>query len=118
MAAAIYLGDSASEDGTIIYRREDATGGLTSVVEDREVRTLLTNGKFQGDNSEEIPVQHRLANIPTLFTAERERALVIGLGTGVTLAALAAHGFEEVVCAELSEPIYRSGSAVLWRRQR
>ncbi len=30
MAAAIYLGDSASEGGTIIYRREDATGGLNS----------------------------------------------------------------------------------------
>ena len=110
MAAAIYLGDSASEGGTIIYRREDATGGLTSVVEDREVRTLLTNGKFQGDNSEEIPVQHRAANIPTLFTAERERALVIGLGTGVTLAALTAHGFEEVVCAEPSASIIEAAS--------
>ena len=105
MAAAIYLGDSASTRGEILYLREDATGGLTSVVEERGVRTLLTNGKFQGDNTEEIPVQHRAANIPTLFTKERERALVIGLGTGVTLAALAAHGFDEVVCAELSEPI-------------
>ena len=105
MAAAIYLGDSASTRGEILYLREDATGGLTSVVEERGVRTLLTNGKFQGDNTEEIPVQHRAPNIPTLFTKERERALVIALGTGVTLAALAAHGFDEVVCAELSEPI-------------
>jgi spermidine synthase len=105
MAAAVYLGDSASATGRILYRREDATGGLTSVVEDRGVRTLLTNGKFQGDNAEEIPVQHRAANLPTLFTSGRERALVVGLGTGVTLAALAAHGFEEVVCAELSAPI-------------
>jgi spermidine synthase len=80
MAAPIYLGDSASNRGTIVYKREDATGGLTSVVKDREVLTLLTNGKFQGDNSEEIPIQHRLANIPTLFTPARERALVIGLG--------------------------------------
>jgi spermidine synthase len=105
MAAAVYLGDSASAKGEILYRREDATGGLTSVVEERGVRTLLTNGKFQGDNAEEIPIQHRAANIPTLFTAGRDRALVIGLGTGVTLAALAAHGFDEVVCAELSKPI-------------
>jgi predicted membrane-bound spermidine synthase len=105
MAAAVYLGDSASAGGEILYRREDATGGLTSVVEARGVRTLLTNGKFQGDNGEEVPIQHRAANIPTLFTAGRERALVIGLGTGVTLAALAAHGFREVVCAELSPPV-------------
>jgi spermidine synthase len=105
MAAAVYLGDSASAKGEILYRREDATGGLTSVVESRGVRTLLTNGKFQGDNAEEIPIQHRAANIPTLFTAGRERALVVGLGTGVTLAALAAHGFQEIVCAELSPPV-------------
>jgi len=110
MAAAVYLGDSASASGEILYRREDATGGLTSVVEERGVRTLLTNGKFQGDNAEEIPVQHRAANLPTLFTAGRERALVVGLGTGVTLAALAAHGFDEVVCAELSRPIIEAAS--------
>ncbi|MBP6704113.1 MAG: fused MFS/spermidine synthase [Vicinamibacteria bacterium] len=110
MAAAIYLGDSSGDRGSIIYKREDATGGLTSVVKDREVLTLLTNGKFQGDNSEEIPIQHRLANIPTLFTPARERALVIGLGTGVTLAALTAHGFEEMVCAEISEPIIEAAA--------
>ena len=110
MAAAIYLGDSASDSGKLIYKREDATGGLTSVVKKREVLTLLTNGKFQGDNSEEIPIQHRLANIPTLFTPARERALVVGLGTGVTLAALAAHGFDDMVCAELSEPIIEAAS--------
>jgi spermidine synthase len=105
MAAAIYLGDSASREGEIIFKQEDATGGLTSVVETNGVRTLLTNGKFQGDNSEEVPIQHRAANIPTLFTRGRERAMVIGLGTGATLAAIAAHGFDRVVCAEISLPI-------------
>jgi spermidine synthase len=104
-AASIYLGRSESETGAIVYRREDPTGGLTTVVEKHGVRTLLTNGKFQGDSGDELPIQHRLANIPTLFTPGRESALVIGLGTGVTLASLAAHGFEQVFCAELSRPI-------------
>ncbi|MCG6922541.1 MAG: fused MFS/spermidine synthase [Acidobacteria bacterium] len=110
VAAAIYLGRSASGEGTIVFEREDPTGGLTTVVESRGVKTLLTNGKFQGDDSEEVPIQHRLANIPTLFTAGRERALVVGLGTGVTLAALVAHGFHEVVCAEISGPIVEAAS--------
>jgi spermidine synthase len=105
MAAAIYLGSSVTPEGTILFSAEDPTGGLTTVVERRGVKTLLTNGKFQGDDSEEVPIQHRLATIPTLFTAGRERALVVGLGTGVTLAAVAAHGFRETVCAEISEPI-------------
>ena len=105
VGAAIYLGSSAGEGGRILFRREHPTGGLTTVIERRGVKTLLTNGKFEGDDSEEVPIQHRLANIPTLFTAERERALVVGLGTGVTLASVAAHGFRDVVCAELSEAI-------------
>jgi spermidine synthase len=104
-AASIYLGRSESQTGSIVYHREDPTGGLTTVVESHGVRTLLTNGKFQGDSGEEVPIQHRLANIPTLFTPGRRAAMVIGLGTGVTLASLAAHGFEQVVCAELSRPI-------------
>jgi spermidine synthase len=105
LASSIYLGRSATEGGEMVFRREDATGGLTTVVRNRDVLTLLTNGKFQGDDNEEVPIQHRLANIPTLFTPGRERALVVGLGTGVTLASLAAHGFEKVVCAEISAPI-------------
>lgn len=110
MAAAIYLGTSTSQEGNILFKKEDPTGGLTTVVEARGVRTLLTNGKFQGDDSEEVPIQHRAANIPTLLTPQRERALVIGLGTGVTLSALAAHGFKEVVCAELSNPIVEAAA--------
>ncbi len=104
-AASIYLGRSESASGRLAFVREDPTGGLVTVVERAGVKTLLTNGKFEGDDDAEVPVQHRLANIPTLFTAGRERALVIGLGSGVTLAALAAHGFEETVCAEISRPI-------------
>ena len=36
---------------------------------------------------------------------------MIGLGTGVTLASLAAHGFEHAVCAELSDPIVEAARA-------
>jgi spermidine synthase len=111
MAAAIYLGSSATPEGQILFSAEDATGGLTTVVERRGVKTLLTNGKFQGDDSEEVPIQHRLANIPTLFTPARERALVVGLGTGVTLAAVAAHGFRETVCAEISDSIVAAANS-------
>lgn len=104
-ATSVYLGASEAARGRTLYWREDASGGLTSVVQSGSVRTLLTNGKFQGDDGEEMFVQHRLANVPTLLNAQRERALVIGLGTGVTLAALAAHGYKEVVCAEISPAI-------------
>jgi spermidine synthase len=104
-AASIYLGSSEASRGRVLYWREDTAGGLTSVVERDGIRTLLTNGKFQGDDGDEMLVQHRLANVPALMNAGRERALVVGLGTGVTVSALAAHGYREVVCAEISPAI-------------
>jgi spermidine synthase len=110
-AAAIHLGHSTRGQGQRLYRREDPTGGLTTVVESRGVKTLLANGTFQGDDGEEVPVQHRLAHVPTLLTSGRERVLVIGLGTGVTLASIAAHGFEHAVCAEPSAPIVEAARA-------
>ena len=111
LGASIYLGGSGTHKGFVVYHAEDPTGGLTAVIQEGATRTLLTNGKFQGDNSEEVPIQHRLANIPTLFTPGRERALVIGLGTGVTAAAVASHGFRETVCAEISNPIIAAAGA-------
>jgi spermidine synthase len=68
-------------------------------------RTLLSNGKFQGDNAEEIITQTRFALIPALFTQRFDRALVIGLGTGNTLRTVAHLPFRRVDAVELAPQI-------------
>jgi spermidine synthase len=69
------------------------------------LRTLYTNGKFQGDDGPEMTAQRRFAHFPGLFLPREERALVIGLGTGTTLGAVASYPFSHIDVAEISPAI-------------
>lgn len=100
--------------GRVIDHAESLDGGLTAVALSFEdtpnpVKTLLTNGKFQGndrrDSSGEMVAQSSFAIAPLLHTAERNSALVIGFGTGTTTRVLDEAGFRSVSVAELSADI-------------
>ena len=47
--------------GEIRFMKEDVQSGLTTVVQRGGERVLLTNGKYQGDNTEEMAIQIRFA---------------------------------------------------------
>ncbi len=51
----------------ILFLKEDVQGGLASVVQSGALRTLLSSGKFQGDNASSVGPQTRFAVIPALF---------------------------------------------------
>lgn len=97
--------------GTIIDHAESIDGGLTSVasryMDQHAVRTLLTNGKFQGNDSlrGEMQAQVGFALAPLLHTDKRDRALVIGYGTGVSSRVLHEAGFKNLEIAELSKDV-------------
>jgi predicted membrane-bound spermidine synthase len=99
--------------GRVIDHAESVDGGLTTVAQARRddgpVLTLLTNGKFQGSNDVrgEMPAQVGFAVAPLLHTAARERALVIGYGTGVSARTLNDAGFKAVDVVDLSADIVR-----------
>jgi spermidine synthase len=89
----------------ILYFAEDVQGGLTSVISTGRTRVLLSNGKFQGNDTGEVPAQVRCALTPILFTPRFDRALVIGLGTGNTLRALALFPFQKMDVVEIAPHI-------------
>jgi spermidine synthase len=98
--------------GKVIGHAESIDGGLTSVVRlDRPgeppLHTLLTNGKFQGNDAHEgeMQAQFGLSLAPLLHTAHRDRALVIGYGTGVSARTLHEAGFQQVDIVDLSKDI-------------
>lgn len=100
--------------GRVLDHAESVDGGLTTVAERSHPQrgktlTLLTNGKFQGNNdvAGEMPAQVGFALSPLLHTDARERALVIGFGTGVSARTLHAAGFGELDIVELSADIVR-----------
>ncbi|MGH9649555.1 MAG: spermidine synthase, partial [Terriglobales bacterium] len=107
----VYFNEGAPID-RVLYSAEDVQGGLTSVVDIGETRVLLSNGKFQGNNTGEVGEQIRIALFPMLFTRQFDRALVIGLGTGNTLRAVARFPFRQIDTVEIAPHIVEA--ARLW----
>ncbi len=100
----VYFGEGMPID-RVLYSAEDVQGGLTSVVEIQGTRVLLSNGKFQGNNTGEVGEQIRIALFPMLFTRQFDRVLVIGLGTGNTLRAVARFPFRLIDVVEIAPHI-------------
>ncbi len=100
-----------SKPVSMIFFHEDAQGGITTVVESerngRRHRTLLTNGKFQGqdDLDREGQAQFAFSAVPSLFVERFDRALLIGLGTGHSASTLRVLGYRNIDIAELSAGI-------------
>ncbi|MBI3098929.1 MAG: hypothetical protein HYY93_11920 [Planctomycetes bacterium] len=92
----------------VIHFEEDVHGGMTTVTQEGKVRTMWTNGKFQGNNATEMSVQRGFAVYPVLLQNRFERALNIGFGTGVTAATLGRFPFKKIEIAEIAPSIVRA----------
>jgi predicted membrane-bound spermidine synthase len=99
--------------GKVVDHAESIDGGLTTVAQRDSppptTKTLLTNGKFQGNDAigGEMQAQIGFALAPLLHQDLRGSALVIGYGTGATARVLHDAGFEKVDIAELSGDVVR-----------
>ncbi|MDO4642849.1 MAG: phosphatase PAP2 family protein [Cardiobacteriaceae bacterium] len=100
--------------GEAIDARESIQGGLTTVHQDTikeenkeetTLLTLLTNGKFQGNNQGEVEAQKAFAQVPLLHQPKRDNVLVIGYGTGNSAHTLREYGFKQMDIAEISPDI-------------
>lgn len=103
--------------GTVIDSAEGIEGGFTTVCESEgphreRLKTLLTNGKFQGNDSPEgeMRAQYGFTLMPLLHTTARGSALVIGFGTGTSTRAVQEAGYEHVDAVELSRDIVSMSS--------
>jgi spermidine synthase len=96
------------EQGPVVWMDEDVHGGVVTVTERAGLYTMWTNGKYQGDSGPQMVAQHAFADIPAMYVPRFGRALVVGLGTGTTLSALAGYPFERIDLAELSPGIVKA----------
>lgn len=100
--------------GRVIDHAESLDGGLTTVHRavvlgrPEPVKTLLTNGKFQGtdDRLGEMTAQIGYALTPLVHVDGRDSALVIGYGTGATAGVLYDAGFVQLDLVDLSRDIF------------
>jgi spermidine synthase len=94
-----------SEPDEVPFVRDDVLGGVTTVTRSKDVYTLYTNGKFQGNTGWEMNAQRFFAHYPSIFVSRFERALIIGLGTGTTLGTVAAYPWQKLDLVEISPAI-------------
>lgn len=108
--ANVYFDEGVVPKGIVEALWEDIHGGVTTVVRDPEsgLRTLLTNGKFQGNDGPEIQDNRGIVHVPVLFAQSRKKAMVIGLGTGTSAGTIAAYDFQAIDLVELAPAIIES----------
>lgn len=83
--------------------------GLVVVHHSASGRFLTVNGKTDASwGSEDTPGQALTAHIPLLLHPAPRDVLVIGLGSGMTLAHAQSHGAESVECVEISPAVVRA----------
>ncbi len=70
---------------------QDGADATVAVREEGEERLLVINGKTDGSRLGDRRTQAALGHLPMLMHPNPDRALVIGLGTGITAAAAALH---------------------------
>ncbi len=107
-AAVRALLQGSPRDRLVFY----ADGAVSSVgvVEDARTghRTLFVDGDGQAGDGPEMMLHLRLlGHLPALLHEDPRSALVIGLGAGITVGALASHPLETLQVCELSPTILR-----------
>jgi spermidine synthase len=111
--ANVYFDEGVVPHGTVESVHEDVHGGVTTVVRAADgTRTLLTNGKFQGNDGREVTDNRGFAHLPVAFAQGRDEAMVIGLGTGTSAGTIAAYDFKRIDIVELSPAIVDAARSV------
>jgi len=94
----------------IVFHEDDPTSTISVSegprVDGRLNRSIITNGKSDGNLIHDYPTMSMLALVPALLAEEPETCFVIGYGTGVTAGELAAlSSVRRVEVAEISRAV-------------
>jgi len=84
---------------------EEGIHTTVSVQRSGGVTSLRVNGKTDGSNGRDMVAQLLAGHLGPVLAPGARRALVIGLGTGVTAGALAQHPLERIDVAELEPAV-------------
>lgn len=96
------------EDRLLFYR--DGISSTVTVHEGPEGRTLRVNGKTEASTGADMVTQLLIGHIPALLHRDPKAALVIGLGSGVTVGAVTQHELDAIDVVEI-EPAVIEASA-------
>ncbi|MBI4578957.1 MAG: fused MFS/spermidine synthase [Planctomycetes bacterium] len=104
----IFRGDREPAGRQIEYFFEDvdATVSVERIGGPQGSLTLCVNGKPDASNVEDLRTQLLVGHLPALFDRVGAKACIIGLGSGMTLAAVARYpSYQQIDCVEISEGV-------------
>lgn len=88
----------------------DMTVAVTQIKGDASLRSLIVNAKADASTAlPDMTTQLLQGHIPVLMNPRARKVCIIGLGSGMTLAAVARHPqLERIDCVEISEEVIRA----------
>jgi spermidine synthase len=113
------IAERLGQAGQIVFHRWDGTG-LVTVHRERGELFLRINGKTDASNLGDMRTQIMVAHVPLLLHRDPREVLVIGVGSGATVAAALRHPVEHVDAVEISPGVLEASalfesSVGLWR---
>jgi spermidine synthase len=96
--------EAALQAGTLLYYEEGASGTV-SVRELAGERSMAIDGKVDASTGADMLTQKALAHLPLLLHPNPRDVLLIGLGSGVTLASALTHPVGRVDVVEISPEV-------------
>ena len=96
--------DSFMSPFELVFHREGSSATVTVFQRDH-FRFLRVNGKTDGSTYSDNYTQILLGLLPVMYSRNPEDALVIGLGTGTTLASVLDYPMKKVDCIEISPEV-------------
>jgi spermidine synthase len=96
--------ESVLRGGTLLYFKE----GITTTVSAKKYRgrvSLSVDGKVDATDAGDMLTQKMLAHLPLLLRNDSKNVAIIGLGSGVTAAAVLAHPVERLDIIEISPEV-------------
>jgi spermidine synthase len=97
----------------ILYYKEGAAATV-GVIEGRHgtenQKVLIVNGKPDASSKGDLPTQVLLGQLPCFIHPNPQNALVIGLGSGVTVGSVLTHPVQHVDCVEISPEVVEASA--------
>jgi len=106
----------ALADSTLLFYRDGLTATV-SVHREGPLTSLRVNGKTDASTGLDMHMQLMLGHLPLLVRPQARSVMVVGLGSGVTVAAVAAHDVERVDVVEI-EPAVIEAARLFARENR
>jgi spermidine synthase len=97
------------EKMTKVFFYKEGTTATIGVIEggvgSEKQKILIVNGKPDASSKADLPTQMLLGQLPCFIHKNPQNALVIGLGSGVTIGSVLTHPVSRVDCVEISSGV-------------